>query len=84
MEGCARYLRTFNAPRLLALISLICESHKWRVWKQRPRTLTVLEIGVWMELSRIRGEGSFGCSLLKNYKTGLGGGDAETVLEQPG
>jgi len=36
-----------------------------------------------MELSRI-GEGSFGCSLLKNYKTGLGGGDAETVLEQPG
>jgi len=36
-----------------------------------------------MELSRIGGKGSFGCSFLKNYKTGLGGGDAETVLEQP-
>jgi len=35
-----------------------------------------------MELSRI-GEGGFGCSLLKNCKTGLEGGDAETVLEQP-
>ena len=40
-------------------------------------------IRIWTELSRIGGR-SFGCSLLKNYNAGFRGGDAETVLGQPG
>jgi len=50
-----KYFKTFRAWRHLALIASIWGGHEWRLWKIKPKNLTMLVKGIGKELRR-RGE----------------------------